>query len=193
MFVCFVFPGRVSRALSGRWALHMSSALQFLHNKGVIVVDCTPHNFVVTKSMVLKLGHLAFSTKVMSSSFLVPCRYVAPEHISGTRTKATKASDMFTLGTSLLRLVTGEQPFAFIRETQRETVLKQRTIHRIHNPLISDFQYDSEVFKTIISECCEMDPSNRPCIDEVVTRIEADQNILRGTLLFQIGSGLALP
>ena len=161
----------------------MSSALQFLHNKGIIVVDCTPHNFVVTKSMVLKLSHLVFSTLMMASSFFVPCRYVAPEHISGSaRNESTKASDIFTLGTSLLRLVTGEQPFAFIRENERETVMKQRTIHRIHNPLISDFQYDSEVFKTIISECCEMDPNKRPRIDDVVARLEADQNVVRGTL-----------
>ena len=159
----------------------MSSALQYLHSKGIIVVDCTPHNFIVTKSMVLKLSHLALSTKVISF-FSSQARYAAPEHIpaGGRDTEPTKASDVFTLGTSLLRLMTGNQPFAFLKANGLETVMQQRIKYHIHNPIFSDFQCYSDVLKTIISDCCEVDPAKRPSIDDVVARMEADQKILRG-------------
>ena len=158
----------------------MSSAVQYLHNQGIVVVDCSPSSFVITRTMIVKLSHLAISSEVMElgSKATLVTRYASPESLSGHTRSKTKESDIFTLGTSLWHLMTGRAPFPFLQSD----VGKQRNERGIHFHSPPIVQYHSDVLQTLISDCCQVEPNLRPNIEEVVARLGAGKLTIRGML-----------
>ena len=164
----------------------MSSAVQYLHSKGIVAVDCSTSSFVITRAMIVKLSHLAVSwgTLGLNTAAVIPIRYASPETLSdGTR---IKASDIFTLGSSLWYLMTGSEPFPLRRHDSTRPRGSYEMPDRFDDGIDTrpppNVKYHCHVLQTLISDCCKVVPSRRPNIDQVVARLGAGKLNIRGTL-----------
>ncbi len=95
-------------------AKEIIEALAYAHNKGVIHRDLKPQNILVTDDHHAKLTDFGLlraeeSTMTMTGEIAGTPAYISPEELKGE--KPTFASDIFSLGTVLYELFTGEHPF----------------------------------------------------------------------------------
>ena len=98
-----------------RWVADIADALSRLHQEGIVHRDLKPENVMVTGDGLVKLmdfgiAHIAASaTLTMEGTSLGTVFYMSPEQAAGK--KADARSDIFSLGTVLYEMLTGE--FAF--------------------------------------------------------------------------------
>eukprot|EP01079_Euglenida_sp_SAG-EU17-18_P012929 gene12929-biopygen5593 len=94
------------------------SGLLYLHENRVIHQDMKPHNILLTQDGVCKLADFGCarlidpsktSTKTTGGTIV----YMAPEVMAG---KALLASDMWSLGMTIMHMATGEEPWSHLAD-----------------------------------------------------------------------------
>jgi Tfp pilus assembly protein PilF len=97
------------------WISAILSALQQLHDEGIIHRDLKPENMMVgsdddIKLMDFGIAHVDSEDQItVDNSMIGTARYMSPEQAMGMPTDAR--SDIFSIGTILYEILTGENPF----------------------------------------------------------------------------------
>ncbi len=119
------------------------SALVFMHSKGVIHRDIKPSNIMFTEDGTVKVTDFGIakslneSTKHTKTGIVGSVDYVSPEQILGEQT--TPATDIYSFGITLYKMVTGRTPF---KGDTEYSIMKSRLEDKpippnSYNPLIS--------------------------------------------------------
>ena len=96
-------------------SLQIASALKAAHNAGIVHRDLKPSNLMVGKDGVVKLAdfgvaHVFATTRLTRTGGVVgTAEYMSPEQARGHR--ATKHSDLYSLGAVMYAMLTGRPPF----------------------------------------------------------------------------------
>lgn len=111
--------GRFNELLVADWAIQLCRVLEYLHGQKpdpIIYGDLKPHNIILTKEGFIKLidfGVSAFignnaCSNLYETTFIGTMGYAAPEQYSGGN--INPASDIYSLGITLIQLITGLEP-----------------------------------------------------------------------------------
>ena len=110
------------------WAIQLCSVLQYLHCQKpnpIIYGDMKPHNIILTKEGFVKLIDFGVSNFANASSkascdtaFIGTKGYAAPEQFFGNG--ISRASDIYSLGITLIQLATGIDPIKATSIIQNE-------------------------------------------------------------------------
>lgn len=98
------------------WIKSLASALDYLHQKGIVLGKLRPENIQLDTAGNLRITDLGISimlADIMEEKMAYkvdPINYYAPEVVTGLR-KAEMRSDLFTLGVLFYEMVTRQRPF----------------------------------------------------------------------------------
>jgi hypothetical protein len=159
-----------------RWlAAGCAEALESIHGAGLIHRDLKPSNVLVSPDgpRVIDFGVARAAERIQLTvthgSIGTPA-YMAPEQARDTR-QATAASDIFSLGATMLFAATGHAPY------QGETVMDVLVQLATGPPDLAGLPAE---LAEIVAACLERDPRNRPTSASVLARLapELDANDL---------------
>lgn len=136
-------------------------ALKSAHNSGIIHRDLKPSNLLVRKDGVVKLTDFgvaqvfAGGKLTVTGGMIGTADYMSPEQASGQR--ATKRSDIYSLGAVLYVMLTGRPPF--VAETALAVAQKHR-YNQFDSPrrLVPDVPHWLDA---IVCQCLEKRPEDR--------------------------------
>ncbi len=150
-----------------RWlAAGCAEALESIHSVGLVHRDLKPANVLVSPDgpRVIDFGVARAAERIQLTvtrgSVGTPA-YMAPEQARDTR-QATSASDIFSLGATMLFAATGHAPY------QGETVVDVLVRLATEPPDLSGLPAD---LAEIVGMCLERDPRSRPTSASVVARL----------------------
>jgi hypothetical protein len=113
--------GRFDWTRACREAVHMAKVLEFLHERGITHGNITPRNVLIRKSdRVTKLADLMLNRSlegsklqkaILGKKLMAELPYMAPEQ-TDPHAPGTPLGDIYSLGTVLYFLLTGQAPFA---------------------------------------------------------------------------------
>ncbi len=108
--------GRVSEARAARYGREIAQALAAAHAGGLLHRDVKPSNVLITQNDGVKVADFGLAkaivdpgTSTEAGRLIGSASYVSPEQAQGL--PLTPASDLYSLGVVLHRLVTGRLPF----------------------------------------------------------------------------------
>jgi serine/threonine protein kinase len=152
-----------------RWlAAGCAEALEAIHGVGLVHRDLKPSNVLVSPdgARVIDFGLARAAERIQLTvtrgSVGTPA-YMAPEQARDTR-QATSASDVFSLGATILFAATGHPPY------QGETVMDVLVRLATEPPDLSGLPRE---LADIVTDCLERDPRSRPTTASIVARLAA--------------------
>ncbi|KAL7546653.1 hypothetical protein ACHAWF_009987 [Thalassiosira exigua] len=146
-------------------ALQISAALAYLHERAIIFRDLKPENIGFDVRGDVKIFDFGLA-RVMPEGGDPYCdwyemsgagspRYMAPELLSGERYNLK--ADVYTFATVLWEMLTGEQPYSFVRSKNELT----RFVVKVHGRPEIDESWPSEV-QHILRNSFDADMDKRP-------------------------------
>ena len=190
--------GQIDPAAVALIASRVAKALEYAHDAGVVHRDVKPSNIMIDtrgRPVVTDFGIarvLTAQSITVAGSMLGTPTHMSPEQCRGL--PATAASDQYSLGVTIYEMLTGRVPFT-------GSLFELIDAHREQAPPpLSDFVagVDGELEQTVMRMLAK-DPSARwGSLSEVVQRLSAHTNQLRGTDNFRAtlvlsGGGTSLP
>lgn len=149
---------------AARYVRDVARAIHHAHQKGVLHRDLKPANVLIDEQQQIHVTdfglakHMDSDSSVTGSGAAVGTpHYMAPEQAGGHSDRASRQSDVYSLGAILFACVTGRPPIV------ADTVM-QTLVQVVHHPapaartLRSDVPIDLE---TIIAKCLEKNPAKR--------------------------------
>jgi hypothetical protein len=111
-----------------KYALQICSALKSAHDAGIVHRDLKPSNLLLDKDNNIKLTDFgvaqvfAAGRLTMTGGIIGTAEYMSPEQAHGKR--ATKKSDLYSLGVVMFTMLTGRPPF--VGKTTLEVIQKHK-------------------------------------------------------------------
>lgn len=178
----------------------IATALETVHEHGILHRDVKPSNVLVTKELETKLmdfgvARISDSSLTMHDEILGSPAYMAPE-VFDKRRSLEKPSDIFSLGVLGYELITGEKPFK--GETVSEMMGAIQTMRPIE-PRKLDPSLPANV-QNLLAKMLNKNPKERfqtaGEITTAITEIDADSEHIEETMtrrilrsMFQPGAG----
>jgi serine/threonine protein kinase len=157
----------------------IGSALQVAHDAGVLHRDVKPHNILLSDYGEPALSDFGISVidveRSVSAASGLSLAYAAPEALDGRR--ATRASDIYSLGATLFHLLDGEPPFASPR--------LEATLTKIMTEPPPELGRDdvASALRDVLRACLSKSPGDRPAsaaeLVAVLRGIEAESGFDR--------------
>ena len=149
---------------AARYVRDVAHAIHHAHQKGVLHRDLKPANVLIDEQHQIHVTdfglakHMDSDSSVTGSGAAVGTpHYMAPEQAGGHSDRASRQSDVYSLGAVLFACVTGRPPI--VADTVMQTLLQV-----VHHPAPSARSLRSDVpidLETIIAKCLEKNPSKR--------------------------------
>lgn len=143
------------------YTLQIAAALKAAHDAGVVHRDIKPSNLMITPDGTVKLtdfgvAHMFATTRLTRTGGIVgTAEYMSPEQARGQR--ATKRSDLYSLGAVMYAMLTGRPPFS---GTNANEVLHKQQFSQIEKP--SHYVPDiPPLFEDLVCQLLEKKPERR--------------------------------
>ncbi|GAB4146137.1 MAG: hypothetical protein Tsb009_18710 [Planctomycetaceae bacterium] len=171
-------------------ALQVCSALKSAHDAGIIHRDLKPSNLLIAKDGTVKLTDFgvaqvfAGSKLTKTGGVIGTVEYMSPEQAQGSR--ATKQSDLYSLGAVLYVMITGRPPF---RGKTALEVIQKHKYGRFDRPIL----YVPEIphwLDDLICQLLEKEPDKRVADAFVLTK--KLQDVLNKVAYSQQGETVAV-
>lgn len=155
------------------------AALNYAHELGYLHCDIKPANILIDKDGAALVADFGITRLAGSSSPLIAHSgtpgYMSPEQIQGEA--PSRASDIYSLGTLLFEMLTGQRPFTGKSSTITASTSERIRWEQIHTPPPSLRSFNSAIPRELdaaILRCLEVDPSRRfSSIQELLKALEA--------------------
>lgn len=166
-------PRRILEIVRG-----ICAALNYAHELGYLHCDIKPANILIDKDGAALVADFGITRLAGSSSPLIAHSgtpgYMSPEQIQGEA--PSRASDIYSLGTLLFEMLTGQRPFTGKSTTITASTSERIRWEQIHTPPSSLRSFNSSIPRELdsaILRCLEADPSRRfSSIQELLKALE---------------------
>jgi serine/threonine-protein kinase len=150
--------GRMAPVRAARIVVDIASAVDYAHSAGVLHGDLKPTNFLLSQSGSSdERTYLTdFGLIGSAGTVLLSAAYAAPEVLLGRR--ADGRADVYSLGCSLFRLLTGKPPF-FEARSKPETIAAQ--LHRTPPSASSLAPWLPSTIDEVLAHAMAKDPASR--------------------------------
>lgn len=108
-----------------KWALQAAQALATLHAVGVVHQDVTPRNFLVTEELELRICDFAGSSYPGHTVFTGAPGPRYQSKVWGRGYRPTQQDDIFSLGSVLYFIMTGEEPYSTLEDEEVEELFRK--------------------------------------------------------------------
>jgi eukaryotic-like serine/threonine-protein kinase len=155
--------GRITHERAIRIAIKVLSALEYIHEQGVVHRDLKPENIMVDEHDNVKLIDFGIAgdsgarrlTYANLTSTLGTADYISPEQVKGKR--GDGRSDIYSMGVILYEMLTGRLPFSGSSPME---VMNDRLLNHPVPPTISDPRISPQM-QEVLYRALERDPQNR--------------------------------
>lgn len=143
-------------------SLQIAAALKAAHDAGIVHRDLKPSNLMLSQDGIVKLtdfgvAHVFATTRLTRTGGVVgTAEYMSPEQARGAR--ATKRSDLYSLGAVMYVMLTGRPPFTGQNTNE---ILQKQQFAQCDKP----GRYAPEtprLLEDFVCQLLEKDPSRRP-------------------------------
>jgi serine/threonine protein kinase len=150
-------PMSVSNVM--RVAIHIGSALQHVHERGLIHLDVKPSNVIVVRGrpVLYDFGTARQRDARRPKQIVGTDPYIAPEECQ--QLAVTSAADIFSLGVTIYEMLTGELPFP--------SGTRSQPFPQVHRPAVPLRRHRARVprrLEDLVLGCLAPDPAARPGI-----------------------------
>ena len=155
--------GRISRDRAIRIAVNVLSALEYIHEQGVVHRDLKPENIMVDSNDNVKLIDFGIAgdagakrlTYANFTATLGTADYISPEQVKGKR--GDGRSDIYAMGVILYEMLTGRLPFSGGSPME---IMNDRLLNFPLPPTLADASISPQL-QEVLYRSLERDPQNR--------------------------------
>ncbi|GBC17272.2 kinase-like domain-containing protein [Rhizophagus irregularis DAOM 181602=DAOM 197198] len=156
-----------------RLALQLASAVECIHNEGIIHCDLHAHNVLIHQNNI-KLADFGLSRKTSEASIYLKdvygvLPYVDPKCLNDQSYAITTKSDIYSIGVLLWQLSSGRRPF-YDEDTQYDVCLAINIKNGKRENIIEDTPPE---YSNLYKACWLNDPDKRPAIQQVVLSLKS--------------------